>query len=459
MNDDELDNRLRTALPDETLSGRDKTLTNAKPSRSRRISDAWHISTASTRRSVVGGIGAVAVAALVVPMTLPAQSSLFEMAAGGTSAETAKMSSTAMDSMAMWIEYNYIPGDNLSTEIGRGTVYKFELSGDPLEHVTHIAEVIGVDGDAHETSYSDDTYPTFIVGSEEGTSESIVLSWSGTGAWWYNNPAAYPELRCIEPLSSDEKSTDDYVEECAEYEPAPTGDNPSKDDAVAEALAVFGELGASFTAQDLTVTRDEWGTYVTGYQSVDGQLVALEWSIAWSGNGEISWIAGSTAHATPVGDFDTVSAVAAVSRLSDWRWFGSAPAASMPWVGALSSVAKDAATAEGDVAEGFEGEGEGVPAEEATATPTPVESETATPEPVPAETTEPMIEPAAEPTPTIMDMIIDTAVPQLLMVWDTTGAAWLVPGFIMTGDEGWPMAVVSLIEGVITLPDLEAVAY
>jgi hypothetical protein len=73
------------------------------------------------------------------------------------------------------------------------------------------------------------------------------------------------------------------------------------------------------------------------------------------------------------------------------------------------------------------------------------------PEPLPTESVEPGLEP--EPTPTVMDMIISVAKPQLLMVWDNNGGAWLVPGFVMQGSEGWPLAVISLIEGVIELPD------
>ena len=41
----------------------------------------------------------------------------------------------------------------------------------------------------------------------------------------------------------------------------------------------------------------------------------------------------------------------------------------------------------------------------------------------------------------------------LLLLWDAEGNAWLVPGYAMQQPEGWWNAVVSLVEGVIALPE------
>ena len=48
---------------------------------------------------------------------------------------------------------------------------------------------------------------------------------------------------------------------------------------------------------------------------------------------------------------------------------------------------------------------------------------------------------------------VDKAESTLLMMWDSEGNAWLVPGFAMPHPDGWFNSVISLIEGVITLPE------
>jgi hypothetical protein len=41
----------------------------------------------------------------------------------------------------------------------------------------------------------------------------------------------------------------------------------------------------------------------------------------------------------------------------------------------------------------------------------------------------------------------------LLLVWDANGKAWLVPGVALTGTDSWWQTVISLVEGVIQLPE------
>jgi hypothetical protein len=61
--------------------------------------------------------------------------------------------------------------------------------------------------------------------------------------------------------------------------------------------------------------------------------------------------------------------------------------------------------------------------------------------------------PEPMPTPEVVDVTIDNATPTLLLLWDVDGNAWLVPGYAMQMEEGWFNAVVSLIEGIIALPE------
>jgi len=66
-------------------------------------------------------------------------------------------------------------------------------------------------------------------------------------------------------------------------------------------------------------------------------------------------------------------------------------------------------------------------------------------------------EPVPLPTPETVVVTVDTAEATLLLMWDSAGNAWLVPGFAMQQPEGWWNSVVSLVEGVIELPDPVAV--
>jgi len=42
-----------------------------------------------------------------------------------------------------------------------------------------------------------------------------------------------------------------------------------------------------------------------------------------------------------------------------------------------------------------------------------------------------------------------------MSIWDSAGGTWIVPGYIMIGDQNWLAPVFSLQDGVVVLPDLE----
>ena len=118
--------------------------------------------------------------------------------------------------------------------------------------------------------------------------------------------------------------------------------------------------------------------------------------------------------AEPVGTFDTISAVQAVQRLDDWRWFGS-PATS--FYEKYSGAATDSTTRNEQVTEpGF------VDGEE-------------------------------QPVPETVTLTIVSSEEVLVSIWDAAGDVWLVPGIILVNDQGWWNSVISLIEGVIALPE------
>ena len=445
MNNDELDARLRSASHTADVSAPSDVLNRAIHARRRPIRDWMSTSSPATRRNTIGTVAGAAALAIAVPMLFPSQQALFSLAEGAPNASAvgdAEGLSTSDSKMMMpFITYNYIAGADLSTAAGSGTVYRFELVGDVQERARAIADELGLDGTVTKSSYFDKNYPSWVVGPEDGSAPNLTVYWSGTGSWWYSNTAAYPAQECIDPAPSAGE------ENCREYAAPPTGGNPSEADAKKSALALFTSLGFDGSADALTTYRDEWGTTVTAAQTVAGQRIAVDWSIYWSGNGEIAYVSGHSARAVAAGNFPTVSAVDAVARLNDWRWYGSAPMDGMPWMSSRSYAV------EGDAVAGTESEPAVEPTSEPSVDPTAEPAPDVTTEPTPTETVDPGLMPEPLPAPTVMDLIINKAKPQLLVVWDKSGGVWLVPGFVMSGSEGWPTAVISLIEGIIELPE------
>jgi hypothetical protein len=48
---------------------------------------------------------------------------------------------------------------------------------------------------------------------------------------------------------------------------------------------------------------------------------------------------------------------------------------------------------------------------------------------------------------------INKSVSAQVMIWDKKGNAWIVPGYILIGEEGWITPVFSLEDGIVELPE------
>ena len=118
--------------------------------------------------------------------------------------------------------------------------------------------------------------------------------------------------------------------------------------------------------------------------------------------------------AEPAVTFDTISAVQAIERLDDWRWYGSAATS---FYEKYSGASADATTRNDQMIEPGLVEGE------------------------------------EQPAPETVTLTIVSAEQVLVSIWDAAGDVWLVPGLIMVNNQGWWNAVISLIEGVIALPE------
>lgn len=424
----------------------------------------------------MAAVAAVAVGSLVIVNPLAPRGPLFT-AADGTGPASAQSSALAEDArIAMWVNYEYLAGDGLATDSGRGSVYQLQRVGTPEQVLRDAAAEFGLAGDVGESAYFDPAYPTYVIGAEDGTAPSLTVTWTGTGSWWYSNPAAYPPPVCERVVGEDENGEPFEYDECVQPE-IENSLAPSAADAQAQAAEIFGATGLDVDADDIRIIADEWQTMAAASLTVDGVATAIEYAMAWAPTGEIAWATGHAIDVIDRGEFDTVSAAAAVERLSDWRWFGAAGPdyqGGMSILAAETGLARDAGAPIGapdtsvsspvDEPVGTEPEptepGTSEPGEPGTSEPGDPGTEPTEPvepidpgtgeEPLPTIDPEPLPEPLPEPE--TVTVTVDEAEATLLLMWDSEGNAWLVPGFAMPHPDGWFNTIVSLIEGVIELP-------
>lgn len=455
---DDLTSRLRSGLdrgPAPELS--DDLVTGAAGRRRPRLSDP------NRTLRVAGGaslaVAAVTVGALVVGPSLTRPAPLFTAAVsdGGSTMATGDAATQDMR-IGWWVEYDYRADPTLSTQGGRGNVYRLTLDGgDPQARAAGLADVFGLDGEVEESASVDAAYPTWVVGPQDGSGANLTYSDYGTGDWWFNDPAGTSFVVC-DPSVAPEQATE-YG--CVLPENAPENLAPGADEARTEAADLFAETGYEVDPSAIEVTADEWGTSATAYLVVAGQRTALAWSAYWSNTGILSYASGHSVGVEARGTYDTVSPTAAVDRLADGRWRG---AAGPDFQGGAMLFATDlareeaGAAPEGEKVEdgtedvGTEGSGTDPAAPDEPGAGEGEPGDEPTPEPAPVETGIP-VEPAPEPTPEEIEVVVDNATATLLLLWDVDGNAWLVPGYAMQTDEGWWNAVVSLVDGVIALPE------
>ncbi|MFM7013779.1 MAG: hypothetical protein ACKOXT_02145, partial [Actinomycetota bacterium] len=308
-----------------------------------------------------------------------------------------------------------------------------------------VAAVMGVAGEVKKyPEFSEENPGYFFSNSNEpwsGTEPTVSIWWNGTGSWYYSNPVAYPESKC---------ETTDKDGNCSVWtEIKPTPDLlPSRQEAIAKAIEVFSATGLEVSEQDLRVYMDEWGVNIMSSLKVDGVSTSIEWYIGWSSNGQLSYAGGHSVAVENMGTFDTISPVAAVERLSDWRWSGSPSPIYYEryqgnFYGGEATLRSDEVSVSPDTPVSSDGE-------QGTSGSSGEGSEPASPPAV-----DPSAEPAPQPSfePEVVKLTIESSEATLLTIWDASGDVWLVPGYIMVNNQGWFSAVIALIEGIIALPE------
>ena len=332
----------------------------------------------------------------------------------GGRAEMSSEGSADKSMIGISTTYEYLAGAELSNETGSGQVYKLARTGTPESVLANAAAAFGVQGSIKKyPDFSEQNPGYFFSESDDpwgmdNVNPMLSIWWTGTGSWNYSSPG---------DVSASSSSCDPESEgDCEEWtEVLPTPELlPSREEAVAKALEIFSATGLTVTESDLKIDYSEWGVYISAALSVAGQPTSIEWYIGWSSTGEISYAGGHSVTAEAIGTFDTISAVQAIERLDDWRWYGSAATS---FYEKYSGASDEASTRNDQAIEPDFVEGEQQPVAE-TVTLTVVSSENV-----------------------------------LVSIWDAVGDVWLVPGFILVNDQGWWNAVISLIDGVIALPE------
>jgi hypothetical protein len=422
---DELDARLLKADPAKNSNIKPLSadiLTSASKSKSKLgLGQQFELLTARAKNFALGGLvtGAAAIAAVALVVN-PAPAPLIQLASSqaGDSDRAEMSSDSAPDKMMImpYVTYDYLAGPELSNEVGSGQVYKLVRSGTAESVLQNLASVFGVVGSVKKyPDFSEEAQGYYFGESDdpwgsEFAMPSLSIWWNGTASWSYSsNPES-----SISSLDCKVEDSEGYCQEYVEAVPTPEL-LPSREEAISKALEIFNLTGLEATEADLRVDYSEWGVSIYSPLKVDGQPTSIEWYLGWSSDGVLRHAGGHSVVAEAVGDFATISPVQAVERLDDWRWFGSPSSSSYEkYAGESTTTSYD----HSDVA------------------------------------VEPVV-PGSEdqPEPEVVTLTIQSAEKALLSIWDASGDVWLVPGLLLVNDQGWWSSVISVINGVIALPE------
>lgn len=422
MNDEqELRSRLKNADPGKSAPQLNEGLVAQAALSKRRGLTSFRVARLTVAAASLSIVG---LAATTLSLNLgPANSPLFELAGTGSnqapmSSDLSAESSPGMSDKMIWqpFSYNYIPGE-LSTANGQGRVYQAELIGEPIEILSSLAKVFGISGEAKLDEWSTPEFPSYSI--QDGN-RSVNIYFSGTGSWYHSSWSDY-DYGC--PVAqSDEGNSEQGAEKIEERqfcEPKPTPELiPTEREMITQALEIFGAIGIDLEGSQARAYRDEWGASISFPNIQNGLDTGQDYYVGWGMDGKLSYASGASFRLVERGDFETISAVEAVARISDGRWFGGAPSSVYQNAVATSEPAvlpttRDSATSE----EGFISEEE------------------------------------VEFVPEILDLLVNRAETATLTVYDAAGNLWFVPGYLLYNDQGWFDAIISLQDGVITLPE------
>lgn len=386
---------------------------------------------ASARFALTGVAGLAAVTALALSLPSSTQP-LITLASGGSSTQAAQEGSMAADSIAIdslpgWFNpYEYKAGPSLSDAPGEGSVYELVIEGNPSQRLKEFAEIFGQDGNVELEQWSTEFFPSYKLETDEAY---FSLYWHGSGMINYSSKRNWLAEECY--LTDDELvDSEDQPEPRAGCEPLPSVEMPSESVLAMEAFELISLAGYQGGLEDIEVERYEWGASAFATTSVDGFQTAIEWYISWDQTGQISNVGGHLAKAVNVGVFNTISPSQAVSRISEGYWFGAAPRSFYEYSIQQSSISQ-------------------------LSEPTVSDADGAVESPVEEPDMEIMpVEPLPERGEVeIVELTVESSTSVTLLIEDSEGTGWLVPGYLLETDQGWFESIVSLEEGVIATPE------
>lgn len=271
--------------------------------------------------------------------------------AGGT----VPMSGAVADkAMAIYPGYGaaIIPGPDLPDEPGTAAGYRLDSTDIDVQALAgRLAESFDVVGESSRQDYG------WTVGSPDGTGASIWIGDDAMVSWSYSDPSQDPWSCGVveepEPADVDAGgSADASAGEPCIPEVAPIGQR----EALREARRILGGLGVADQSVDGVDVEwetggDDYTTWVTAWQRVDGQRTQLSWSFTFAGE-SVAWANGFAAGLEQVPSYPIVGARTAVTRSSDPRFsaFGPSPldyGIAVP----LAETRQDAATSSSSVGE------------------------------------------------------------------------------------------------------------
>jgi hypothetical protein len=422
MNDEqELRTRLKSADPAKSAPELNEGIVARAALASRRGFTSFRVARLTVAAASLSIVG---LAATTLSLNLgPANSPLFELASAGSSqaqmstGQSAESSPMVSDKM-FWqpFSYNHIAGE-LSAAPGRGKVYQAEMVGDPEEILRTLAQVFGLSGEPKLDDWASPEFPSYSI---QGENQALGIYFSGTASWYFSS-WSQPDYGCPAVESTESSSGDgsEKAEEPQYCEPKPTPELiPAEQAMIAQAIEIYGAIGITLDTSKARIYRDDWGASISFPNIQNGIETGQDYYLGWGMDGKISYAGGSSFRLVERGDFNTISALDSVARISDGRWFGGAPSSYYQTAVASSDAAvlptnRDKVT--GD--EGF------------------------------------ISEEQIDMEPQVIDLIVNRSEVATLTVYDAKGNLWFVPGYILFNEQGWFDSIISLEEGVIALPE------
>lgn len=379
-------------------------------------------------------------------------------------------------------EFKYLAGTGLSNATGSAQIFKLVPNRSASQTMTVVASALGITGPTKTMDTPDSTWTTLYKGLNPDGSEGwgkpqLTVSLDNKvklAQWSYNgNQTLYTDcahqddaVKGLEVPIIDPAQQNEQKDLCLT---AISGRGPTTSEAVAEAKKLFKEIGfdsstalANVKDGDLyletpnTANRERAGVSINGFLKVGGYLTAMSMSVGWDGSSkEISYAYGFDGVAEAQGSFGTVSQSAAVARLGDWQWFGNPylDYSNLTYSQATNPVVtSDVAVSPSNSSVGGAAVDPAVPADGAagsTAGSTGATSVNPNGVESPA--------PAPEVTPVVVSVTVERAKSALMLVYAADGSIWFVPGFVFYDSTGYVGNVLSVVEGVIKLPEPMAI--